>query len=550
MARGRPSKDAKKVESNSTEPKAAKKAKAEKSEPKGGLLTIEAQLWGMADKLRGSMDAALYKHVALGLLFLKYISDAFEEKHATLSKDKGADPEDRDEYTAERIFWVPKGARWSDLRAKAKQPDIGKIVDNAMEAIEKDNPTLKGVLPKDYANPALDKTQLGGVIDLVSNIGLGGKEHRDKDLMGRVYEYFLSMFASAEGKRGGEFFTPSSIVKTIVEMLAPYKGRIYDPCCGSGGMFVQSEKFVEAHGSKKGAVSVYGQEWNATTWKLAKMNLAIHGIEANLAEQNADTFARDLHKDLKADYILANPPFNISDWGGDKLKDDVRWKYGTPPTGNANFAWVQHMVHHLAPAGIAGIVLANGSMSSNQSGEGDIRKALVQGDMVDCMVALPGQLFYSTPIPVCLWFLSKARQNGLGMGGNKMRDRRGEVLFIDARKMGRMDTRVNRVLDDADIQKIAATYHKWRGDDASDKYEDIKGFCKAGSLKEIEVHGFVLTPGRYVGAEDIEEDEFSFEERMGLLGKTLAEQFAESDRLTALIKTNLKQFGIDFGARE
>jgi type I restriction enzyme M protein len=474
MARGQPS-------------KAAKKAESEKSDSKVGLLPIEAQLWGMADKLRGSMDTDLYKHAA----------------------------EDRDDCTAERIFWVPKGARWSDLQAKAKQPDIGKIVDNAMEAIEKDNFTLKGVLPKDYANPDLDKTQLEGVIDLVSNIGLGG-----------------------------EFFTPSSIVKTIVEMLAPYKGRIYDPCCGSGGMFVQSEKFVEAHGSKKGAVSVYGQEWNATTWKLAKMNLAIHGIEANLAEQNADTFARD---DLKADYILANPPFNISDWGGDKLKDDVRWKYGTPPTGNANFAWVQHMVHHLAPAGIAGIVLANGSMSSNQSGEGDIRKALVQGDMVDCMVALPGQLFYSTQIPVCLWFLSKARQNGLGMGGNKMRDRRGEVLFIDARKMGRMETRVNRVLDEADIQKIAATYHKWRGDDSDGKYEDVKGFCKAASLKEIEGHGFVLTPGRYVGAEDIEEDEFSLEERMGKLGKTLANQFAESDRLSALIKTNLKQFGIDFG---
>lgn len=543
MARGRPPKDAKVDSTESEEPKAAKKARAEKSESKGGLVSIEAQLWGMADKLRGSMDAALYKHVALGLLFLKYISDAFEEKHATLSKDKNADPEDRDEYTAERIFWVPKGARWSDLQAKAKQPDIGKIVDNAMEAIEKDNPTLKGVLPKDYANPALDKTQLGGVVDLVSNIGLGGKEHRDKDLMGRVYEYFLSMFASAEGKRGGEFFTPSSIVRTLVEMLAPYKGRIYDPCCGSGGMFVQSEKFVEAHGSKKGAVSVYGQEWNATTWKLAKMNLAIHGIEANLAEQNADTFARDLHKDLKADYILANPPFNISDWGGDKLKDDVRWKYGMPPTGNANFAWVQHMVHHLAPAGIAGIVLANGSMSSNQSGEGDIRKALVQGDMVDCMVSLPGQLFYSTQIPVCLWFLSKARQNGLGMGGNKMRDRRGEVLFIDARKMGRMDTRVNRVLDDVDIQKIASTYHKWRGDDSDGKYEDVRGFCKAARLKEIEEHGFVLTPGRYVGAEDIQEDEEAFEDKMKRLVGKLNEQFTEGARLEKEIRENLRGLG-------
>jgi type I restriction enzyme M protein len=551
MARGRPPKvnDETKAAKTSAEPK-AKKAKAEKSGAKAGLLTIEAELWAMAVKLRGSMDAALYKHVALGLLFLKYISDAFEEKHAALSKDKHAEPEDRDEYIADRIFWVPKSARWAQLQARAKQPDIGKIVDNAMEAIEKDNPTLKGVLPKDYANPALDKTQLGKVIDLVSDIGLGGKEHRDKDLMGRVYEYFLSMFASAEGKRGGEFFTPSSIVKTLVEMIAPFKGRIYDPCCGSGGMFVQSEKFVEAHGGKRGAVSVYGQEWNATTWKLAKMNLAIHGIEANLAEQNADTFARDLHKDLKADYILANPPFNISDWGGDKLKVDVRWKYGTPPTGNANFAWVQHMVHHLAPAGIAGIVLANGSMSSNQSGEGDIRKALVQGDMVDCMVSLPGQLFYSTQIPVCLWFLSKARQNGLGMGGNKMRDRRGEVLFIDARKMGRMDTRVNRVLDEADIQKIASTYHKWRGDDSNGKYEDVKGFCKAASLKEIEGHGFVLTPGRYVGAEDIEEDDVSFEERMAMLGKTLSEQFGESDRLSALIKTNLKQFGIDFGTEK
>jgi len=536
MARGRPPKnkvatDEFEDSGNTPNEKAPKKGKAEKATAKAGLLTIEAELWAMADKLRGSMDAALYKHVALGLLFLKYISDAFEEKHAALSKDKHADPEDRDEYTADRIFWVPKNARWAQLQAKAKQPDIGRIVDQAMEAIEKDNPTLKGVLPKDYANPALDKTQLGGVIDLVSNIGLGGKEHRDKDLMGRVYEYFLSMFASAEGKRGGEFFTPSSIVKTLVEMIAPFKGRIYDPCCGSGGMFVQSEKFVEAHGGKRGAVSVYGQEWNATTWKLAKMNLAIHGIEANLAEQNADTFARDLHKDLKADYILANPPFNISDWGGDKLKDDVRWKYGTPPTGNANFAWVQHMVHHLAPAGIAGIVLANGSMSSNQSGEGDIRKALVEADLVDCMVALPGQLFYSTQIPVCLWFLSKARQNGLGMGGNKMRDRRGEVLFIDACKMGRMETRVNRVLDEADIQKIASTYHKWRGDDSSEKYEDVKGFCKSASLKEIEGHGFVLTPGRYVGAEDIEDDDAPFEERFQAFKSKLLEQFSDSDKL-------------------
>lgn len=544
MARGRPPKNKEELKNPQVKEEASSKsARAKKSQAKAGLLTIEAELWAMADKLRGSMDAALYKHVALGLLFLKYISDAFEEKHAALSKDQYADPEDRDEYTADRIFWVPKSARWAQLQAKARQPDIGRLVDQAMEAIEKDNPSLKGVLPKDYANPSLDKTQLGGVIDLVSNIGLGGKEHRDKDLMGRVYEYFLSMFASAEGRRGGEFFTPSSIVKTLVEMIAPFRGRIYDPCCGSGGMFVQSEKFVEAHGGKRGAVSVYGQEWNATTWKLAKMNLAIHGIEANLAEQNADTFARDLHKDLKADYILANPPFNISDWGGDKLKDDVRWKFGTPPTGNANFAWVQHMVHHLAPTGIAGIVLANGSMSSNQSGEGEIRKALVEGDLVDCMVALPGQLFYSTPIPVCLWFLSKARQNGLGMGGNKMRDRRGEVLFIDARKMGRMETRVNRVLDEADIQKIASTYHKWRGDDSGGKYEDVKGFCKSASLKEIEGHGFVLTPGRYVGAEDIEEDEEAFEERMKRLAAQWKTQVSKAHELDRVIEKNLKELG-------
>ena len=436
--------------------KRASKSRSKKGSNGGANLGFEAELWKAADALRSNMDAAEYKHVVLGLIFLKYISDAFEEQHAKLEADKksGADPEDRDEYRAVNIFWVPKKARWSKLTAEAKQPTIGKTVDDAMLAIERDNPSLKGVLPKDYARPGLDKARLGQLIDLVGNIGLGSKEDRAKDILGRVYEYFLAQFASAEGKKGGQFYTPSRVVRVLVEMLAPYKGRVFDPCCGSGGMFVSSEKFIEAHSGKIGDISIYGQESNHTTWRLAKMNLAIRGIDANIT--HGDSFHHDQHPDLKADYVLANPPFNDSDWRGDLLKEDKRWKYGTPPAGNANFAWVQHFIYHLAPTGLAGFVLANGSMSSNQSGEGEIRKNIIEADLVDCMVALPGQLFYSTQIPVCLWFIARDKKNG------RFRDRRGEVLFIDARKLGVLIDRIHRELTDEEVRKIADTYHAWR----------------------------------------------------------------------------------------
>ena len=520
------------------------KPKKSKSTNENAQLGFEATLWAAADKLRANMDAAEYKHVVLGLIFLKYISDAFEEKHAELKAEasKGADPEDRDEYKAANIFWVPKNARWTELQAKAKQPTIGKLIDDAMIALEKENPTLKGVLAKDYARPTLDKTRLGELMDLVGSIGLGDKKSRGKDLLGRVYEYFLSMFASAEGKRGGQFYTPGCVVKVLVEMLAPYKGRVFDPCCGSGGMFVSSEKFVEAHGGKIGDISIYGQESNPTTWKLARMNLAIRGIEANLGSENADSFHRDLHPDLKADYVIANPPFNDSDWGGDRLKEDPRWKYGVPSPGNANYGWIQHFLYHLAPTGIAGFVLANGSMSSNQSSEGEIRKSLIENDLVDCMVALPGQLFYSTQIPVCLWFLARDRKN------HKFRDRRGSVLFIDARKMGTLTDRVHRELTEADIKKIGATYHAWRGDKGADKFEEIAGYCKSATLEEIKGHGYVLTPGRYVGAEDIIDDGAPFEERIAALGRTLGTQFKESAGLEARIRENLKRIGISLEA--
>jgi type I restriction enzyme M protein len=477
------------------------------------VVGFEEKLWQMADKLRNNMDAAEYKHVVLGLIFLKYISDAFEEKHAALAADKksGADPEDPDEYRADNIFWVPKEARWSHLQGNAKQATIGKLIDDAMVAIEAQNPTLKGVLPKDYGRPGLDKTRLGELIDLVGTIGLGDKENRSRDVLGRVYEYFLTKFAAAEGKNGGQFYTPRGVVRVLVEMLAPYKGRVFDPACGSGGMFISSEKFVEAHGGRVGDISIYGQESNHTTWRLAKLNLAIRGIDANIV--HGDTFHADGHKDLKADYVLANPPFNDSDWGQPRLKEDVRWKYGVPPAGNANFAWVQHFLHHLAPTGIAGFVLANGSMSSQQSGEGDIRKAIVEADLVDCMVALPGQLFYSTQIPVCLWFLARDKKNGLGGRGKKMRNRQKETLFIDARKLGTLVDRVHRELSDDDIAKIADTYHRWRGDGAG-KYEDVAGFCKSATTDEIASHQFVLTPGRYVGAEEVEDDGEPFDEKM------------------------------------
>jgi type I restriction enzyme M protein len=513
----------------------------------GVNLGFESELWRAADALRSNMDAAEYKHVVLGLIFLKYISDAFEEQHAKLEAERsqGADPEDPDEYRAVNIFWVPKEARWEYLKANAKQPTIGKIVDEAMLAIERDNPSLKGVLPKDYAHPRLDKQRLGQLIDLIGNIGLGDKENRFKDILGRVYEYFLAQFASAEGKKGGQFYTPRCVVRLLVEMLAPYKGRVYDPCCGSGGMFVQSVEFVKAHangngngGKTKADVSIFGQESNHTTWRLAKMNLAIRGIDANLGKEPADTFHRDLHPDLKADFILANPPFNMSDWGGERLKDDKRWKYGIPPTRNANFAWVQHFIHHLAPTGLAGFVLANGSMSSNQSGEGEIRKNIIEADLVDCMVALPDKLFYSTQIPVCLWFIARDKKNG------RFRDRRGQTLFIDARKLGTMVDRVHRELTEEDIRKIADTYHAWRGDkDCKVKYEDVPGFCKSATLDDIRRHGHILTPGRYVGAAPQEEDDEPFDEKMKRLVAQLREQQAEAARLDAAIARNLEDIG-------
>ena len=527
----------------------------------GANLGFEEKLWLAADKLRGHMDASEYKHVVLGLIFLKYISDAFEERRTWLLKeaaDSKSDyyvkeskaryevAEDRDEYAAENIFWVPKDARWPHLQAKAKQPTIGKLVDDAMAAIEKANPQLKGVLPKDYARPTLDKRRLGELIDLIGTIGLGDEASRSKDILGRVYEYFLGKFASAEGKAGGEFYTPQSVVKLLVEMIEPYKGRVYDPCCGSGGMFVQSEKFVLAHGGRLGDLAIYGQESNPTTWRLCKMNLAIRGIDGDIGQENADTFHNDLHPDLRADFILANPPFNVSDWGGERLRDDVRWKHGAPPVGNANFAWVQHKLHHLAPNGLAGFVLANGSMSSNTSGEGEIRKAIIEADLVDCMIALPGQLFYTTQIPVCLWFLARNKKN------SKFCDRRGQTLFIDARKMGHLVDRIHRELSDEEIARIARTYHAWRAlpspasssrGAGGEGYEDVPGFCKSATTDEIAAHGYVLTPGRYVGAEEVEDDGEPFEEKMKRLTATLREQMLEAERLDRAIERNLKELG-------
>lgn len=506
----------------------------------GANLGFERQLWQAADALRSNMDAAEYKHVVLGLIFLKYISDAFEEHYARLEaqRNQGADPEDPDEYRGENVFWVPKEARWSFLKANARQPNIGKLVDDAMLAIERDNPSLKGVLPKEYVHPRLDKHRLGQLIDLIGDIGLGDEANRSKDILGRVYEYFLAQFASAEGKKGGQFYTPRCVVRLLVEMLAPYKGRVYDPCCGSGGMFVQSEKFVEAHGGRIGDISIYGQESNHTTWRLAKMNLAIRGIEGNLGPEHADTFHRDLHPDLKADYILANPPFNMKDWGGERLRQDKRWQFGVPPTGNANFAWVQHFIYHLAPNGLAGFVLANGSMSSNQSGEGEIRKNIIEADLVDCMVALPGQLFYTTQIPACLWFIARNKKY------SRFRDRRGETLFIDARQMGTMVDRKHRELSEEDIRRIADTYHAWRGDkDCQQKYQDIPGFCKAATIEEIRQHNYILTPGRYVGVAKGEEDPEPFAEKMARLVAQLRQQQVEAARLDALIAANLKDLG-------
>ena len=435
---------------------------------------------------------------------------------------------------------MPPEARWSHLQASARQPTIGKLIDEAMIAIEKVNPSLKGVLPKDYGRPALNAILLGELIDLISGIALGEGKDRARDLLGRVYEYFLGQFAGSEGKRGGEFYTPRSVVRTMVEMLEPYKGRVYDPCCGSGGMFVQSEKFVEAHGGRLGDIAIYGQESNYTTWRLCKMNLAVRGIDADIRWNSEGTFHKNELPDLRADVILANPPFNISDWGGERLREDARWKYGIPPAGNANFAWLQHILHSLAPSGTAGVVLANGSMSSTQSGEGEMRRAMIEGEVVDCMIALPGQLFYSTQIPACLWFLARDKSNGITRDA-KLRDRRGEVLFIDARKLGFMADRTRREFSDADIARIADTYHAWR---LGEGYADVPGFCKSASIEEIRSHGHVLTPGRYVGAEAAEEDETPFADRFAALQEQLEAQFAEAEELTAAIRARLAGVGV------
>lgn len=512
------------------------------------LANIEKTLWAAADKLRANMDAAEYKHVVLGLIFLKYISDSFEEFRGELSRriqdpqdelywegatdeDIAGELEDRDHYLAANIFWVPAEARWGSIQARAREADIGRTIDNAMAAIEKENPRLKGILNREYGRERMKQVRLGELIDLIATVGFNDTEHRAKDVLGHVYEYFLGQFASAEGKKGGQFYTPKSIVSLIVEMLEPYKGRVYDPAMGSGGFFVSSEKFIESHGGRIGDISIYGQESNPTTWRLAAMNMAIRGMDFNFGKEPADSFHNDQHPDLRADYVMANPPFNISDWGGDALEADKRWQFGTPPAGNANFAWVQHMLHHLAPNGRAGIVLANGSMSSNTSNEGAIRKALVEADLVECMVALPGQLFTNTQIPACIWFLARNKP------------RKGEVLFIDARNKGQMTSRVLKTFSDEDIAAIADVYHQWRnGDDA---YADVPGFVKSAALEEVRDHEHVLTSGRYVGAAEDEDDGIPFAEKMASLTAQLSRQFAESVELERDIRSSLGGLGYE-----
>jgi len=539
----------------------------------GATLGFEDRLWAAADKLRGNMDAAEYKHVVLGLIFLKYISDAFMEKYRALEDEPHADPEDRDEYLADNIFWVPPEARWDYLQKNAKRAEIGKLVDDAMAAIERDNPALKGVLPKDFARPALDKARLGEIIDLIATIGLGDAESRQQDILGRVYEYFLARFAAAEGKLGGQFYTPQCVVKLLVEMIEPYKGRVFDPCCGSGGMFVSAVKFVQAHASGNGNgrrsrmrlqrnISIYGQESNYTTWRLALMNLAIRGIDAKI--EWGDSFLDDKFKDLKADFILANPPFNMEDWGYSKVKEDVRWRrfdgsgyFALPPGGprkqkdgsmvhvdggNANYAWILHFLHHLAPHGTAGFVMANGSLTSNTSGEGEIRKAIIEHDLVDCIIALPAQLFYTTQIPACLWFLTRSKA-ARKFNGRSFRARQGQTLFIDARKMGRLIDRTHRELTDEEIARIAGTYHAWRGEPEAGKYQDVPGFCKSATIQDIAAHGYALTPGRYVGAEQSEDDDEPFAEKMQRLVAQLRQQQAEALRLDDAIRRNLKELG-------
>jgi type I restriction enzyme M protein len=514
---------------------------------------FEKTLFKAADKLRKNMDAAEYKHIVLGLIFLKYISDSFEDLYAKIKEGKGdyvgANPEDPDEYRAENVFFVPQIARWSYLHSRAKLPSIGKDLDDAMEAIEKENPTLKGILPKVYARPNLDKTALGGLIDLVGNTAPGTEAAKSKDLLGRVYEYFLGEFANAEGKKGGQFYTPKSIVRLMVEMIEPYKGRVYDPACGSGGMFIMSEKFIKEHQGNVEDISIYGQESNQTTYRLARMNLAIRGIDGSQVKWNTEgSFLNDLHKDLKADFVLANPPFNDSDWSGQLLQNDPRWQYGTPPASNANYAWLQHMIYHLSPKGVMACVLANGSLSSQTNNEGEIRKHLIEHDLVDCIVALPKQLFYNTGIPACIWFISRKRTGNGDLPAplaarQAGRKRTGEILFIDASELGFMADRTHREFSDEDIAKIANTYHEWRKKDG--KYKDVKGFCKSASLEEIQKHNYVLTPGRYVGIKDEEDDGIPFADKMRELTAKLAEQMKEEKRLDEEIKQQLKKVGFN-----
>ena len=503
---------------------------------------LEKQLWKTADKLRKNIDAAEYKHVVLGLIFLKYISDSFEELFAKLKAEEaqGADPEDRDEYKAENVFFVPQDARWTYLQSRAKQPEIGKVVDDAMDAIEKENASLKGVLPKVFARQNLDPTSLGELIDLVGNIALGDAKARSADVLGHVFEYFLGEFALAEGKQGGQFYTPRSIVELLVKMLEPYKGRVFDPCCGSGGMFVQSEKLVLEHQGRVNDISIYGQESNQTTWRLCKMNLAIRGIDSSQVKWNNEgSFLNDAHKDLKADYIIANPPFNVSDWGGDLMRTDGRWQYGVPPTGNANFAWMQHFIYHLSPTGQAGIVLAKGALTSKSSGEGEIRKALIEAGLIDCIVNLPAKLFLNTQIPAGLWFL---RRNRASTGSaNGYRDRSNEILFIDARNLGFLISRRTRELSPEDIQLITDTYHKWRSSPElveGGDYEDVPGFCASAPISKVRELDYVVTPGRYVGLPD-DEDDFDFNERFTALKTELEAQIKEEAQLNRIIAENL-----------
>ena len=523
-----------------------------KTEPQAQ--SLEDALWKAADKLRSNMDAAEYKHVVLGLIFLKYISDVFARRQRQLielvndpnsdyfmpSDDaKQAVIESRDEYTAEGVFWVPEGHRWEDLRKAAKQADIGSRIDAAMEAIEKENDSLKGVLPKNYARRELTPATLGGLIDTFSREDLTAAEHQDLDVLGRVFEYMVSKFASAEGKLGGEFYTPRSVVKLMVDMLEPFNGRVYDPACGSGGMFVQADKFIKAHGGVRNDISVFGQEMNPTTWRLAKMNLALRGIDANLGPQWGDSFANDVHPDLRADFVIANPPFNISDWGGGILQDDARWKYGTPPNGNANYAWLQHMLHHLAPTGTMATVLANGSLSSKTSGEGEIRKRLVEEDLVECIVALPDKLFYTTGIPVCLWFLTKDKSARRVKTERPQRDRTGEILFIDARNMGTMVSRTVREFSEEEISRIADTYNAWRGEPDTRSYHDVPAFCASVNLDDVRSHDHILTPGRYVGNEAVEDDGEPLEEKMTRLTEAVQSGFQSRSSLQSTVAAAL-----------